>query len=84
MEGLLSGVGVDVDDVYLRLKCEGWQVRSLVGEAERPGPAGAGPSSPLGAEMLILLGGAHRACKLLSGAGVWAGADDALHQRAHW
>jgi hypothetical protein len=30
------------------------------------------------------LGGFQRACRLLGGAGVRAGEDDALHQRAHW
>ena len=32
----------------------------------------------------LKLGGFQRACRLLGGAGVRAGEDDALHQRAHW
>jgi hypothetical protein len=44
--------------------------------------AGHGP--PLGAVVLILPGAAHRACRPSSGVAARAGANDALHQRAHW
>jgi hypothetical protein len=44
--------------------------------------AGQGP--PPRAVVLILPGAAHRACRPSSGVAVRPGANDALHQRAHW
>jgi hypothetical protein len=57
---------------------------SLVDGAHRPGPANGRQGPPLRAVVLILPDAAHRACRPSSGVAVRPGANDALHQRAHW